>query len=84
MIKFLEDEIMIYCRKEDESLVKELIPECEQEFKEIMQREVSSEQEYSTKVTLSEGDYLTPEQGGELGGIMLSTTNRRIVCPNTL
>lgn len=85
MIKLLEDEVMLKCRKEDFDLVKGLIPECEKEFQEIMERETTeSESVYNTTLKLSEGEYLTPEQGGECGGVVLFTTNRKIVCPNTL
>ncbi len=65
-------------------MVKGLLPECEREFKEIMARETTeSEMEYETTLKLMEGDFLTPEYG-ECGGIVLCTTNKKIVCPNTL
>jgi hypothetical protein len=32
MIKLLEPELHIKCRKEDLALIKELIPDCEREF----------------------------------------------------
>ena len=66
-------------------MVKGLLPECEKEFLEIMERETTeSELEYATKLRLVEGEYLTAEEGGECGGVILYTTNRKIVCPNTL
>jgi V-type H+-transporting ATPase subunit E len=85
MIKLLEPELLLKCRKEDQDLVKSLLPECEQEFVEIMKKETSeSDQEYSTKLRLVDTEYLTLEEGGECGGIVLFTTNRKIVCFNTL
>jgi V-type H+-transporting ATPase subunit E len=82
MIKLLEPELLIKCRKEDQALVKELLPECENEFVEIMKRETS--EDYQTKLVLLETDYLTLEQGGECGGVIMFTRDRRIVCNNTL
>jgi V-type H+-transporting ATPase subunit E len=41
-------------------------------------------EDYATKLTLNETDFLTVEQGGECGGILLYTTDKRIVCNNTL
>jgi V-type H+-transporting ATPase subunit E len=83
MIKLLEPELLIKCRKEDQDLVKSLIPECESEFVDIMTREVS-EGEYKTKLRLLDGEQLTAEEGGECGGVVMYNLNRRIVCPNTL
>jgi V-type H+-transporting ATPase subunit E len=40
MIKLLEKELLIRCRHEDIPLLRELIPECEEEYQEIMKREV--------------------------------------------
>jgi V-type H+-transporting ATPase subunit E len=85
MIKLLEPEVLLKCRKEDHDLVKSLIPECEKDFQEIMSRETSeSDTQYSTTLRLLEGDFLTAEEGGECGGVIMYTSNRRIVCPNTI
>ena len=60
------------CRKEDQELVRGLIPECEQEFKAIMDKEVGEEdQKYECELKLIDGEYLTAEEGGECGGIVL-------------
>jgi V-type H+-transporting ATPase subunit E len=85
MIKLLEPELLLKCRKEDLQLVQSLIPECEAEFKEIMDRETKeSEVEYATKLRVIDTDFLTLEEGGECGGVILYNLNRKIVCPNTL
>ena len=83
MIKLLEPELHLKCRKEDQELIKSLIPECENEFFELMKKE-ASEGEYKTHLKLMEGEFLTPEDGGECGGIIIFTPNRKIVCINTL
>ena len=82
MIKLLEPELLLKCRKEDSKLVKELLSECEKEFIEIMLKE--TKEDYHTKLTLVESEFLTAEQGGECGGIVLFSTDKRIVCSNTL
>jgi len=77
--------LLLKCRKDDVQLVKELIPECEQEYQEIMKREAANANvDYKTKLKLMEADFLTNEQGGECGGIVLTSLDRRIVCNNTL
>lgn len=83
MIKLLEKELLIKCRKEDQELVKSLIPECESEFEELMKKE-APEGEYQTKLRLLDNEFMTAEDGGECGGIILYTSNRKIVCSNTL
>ena len=83
MIKLLEPELLVKCRKEDYELVKSLIPECETEFFELMAKE-AAEGEYKTHLKLLDNEFMTPEEGGECGGIIMCTTNRKIVCTNTL
>jgi len=62
-----------------------MIPDCEKAFVEIMETEApDSEKKYETKLTLLEGDYLTIEDGGECGGVIMYTKSKKIVCTNTL
>ena len=82
MIKLLEPELLLKCKKEDLELVKSLLHECESEFVEIMRKETS--EEYKTKLTLVDNEFLSAEHGGECGGIVLFSTDKRIVCNNTL
>ena len=84
MIKLLEPTLLLICRREDTGLVKELIPECEKHFISTMKAEAGGDKEYKTKLTLIETDFLTKEQGGECGGIILMSLDKRIVCNNTL
>ena len=84
MIKLLEPVLILISRKEDINLVRELIPECQREFEAIMIRETTGEREYKTELRISDRDFLTPENGGECGGIILTSLDRRIVCSNTL
>ena len=84
MIKLLEPELLLKVRKEDQAMVKELIPECEQEFVDIMKKETSGETEYKCKLTLLENETMSAEQGSDCGGVILFNVNRKIVCNNTL
>ena len=83
MIKLLEPELHLKCRKEDVSLIKELIPDCEREFKALMEKE-APEGEYKTQLKIVEGENMGNEDGGECGGVIVFTPNRKIVCINTL
>lgn len=90
MIKLLEKELLLKCKRDDLQLFRELIPECEREFVEIMAREVNQNEgdevrvEYRTKLTLVETDFLNSETGGKCGGVVLTSLDKRIVCDNTL
>lgn len=47
-----------------------------------MERETG--EPFSTKLSVIEDKFLTEEEGGACGGVILYAKNRRIVCPNTL
>ena len=82
MIKLLEKKLLVMCRKEDLSLVKDLKGECEKEFSEIMMRETN--EEYNCHLEVLNSEFLNDVSGGECGGIILMNESRRIVCQNTL
>ena len=84
MIKLLETTLILICRKEDLALVRELVPECQHSYEEIMIREAAGDREYKTELIVSSESFLTAEQGGECGGIVLTSKDKRIVCNNTL
>ena len=82
MIKLLEDEIELKVREEEVSLIKGMLNECQNKYSEIMLEE--TKREYNTKLSVMEDKFLTQEEGGLCGGIVLYSHNRKIVCPNTL
>ena len=43
-----------------------------------------TEREYTCELSVREDKYLTQEEGGLCGGVVLYAHERRIVCPNTL
>jgi V-type H+-transporting ATPase subunit E len=49
-----------------------------------MAREVKGEKVYKTKLTLVDGDFSSLAPGGDCGGVILTSLDRRIVCNNTL
>ncbi len=82
MIKLLEKKVMLKVRKEDTKLVASLIDECEKEFKVYLKKE--TQRDYDTKLVVIEDAHLTPEEGGECGGILMMSEDRKIVCINTM
>ena len=82
MIKLLEPVLLIKVREQDQQLARSLIKHCEREFSEIMKRETT--RDYECTLQLVEEAHLTDAEGGALGGVILYSEDRRIVCPNTL
>ena len=73
LIKLVEEDVEIRCMRSDERLVSELMSECQSEFNETCVT--------STKLTIDTSNYLTHE---DLGGVILTSLNGRLVCDNTL
>lgn len=82
MIKLLEDNLELRVREDEVELVQGILSECEEEYTEIMKRETT--RDYSCSLTVIEDSFLTIENGGRCGGVILYAHNRRIVCSNTL
>ena len=82
MIKLLDDEVELKVREDEVDLAKSIIKECESEFTDIMKTETT--RDYECSLSVIEDSFLTMENGGRCGGVILYTHNRRIVCSNTL
>ena len=82
MVKLLEDNIELKVREDEIDLVKSIIDECEEEYTDLMKRETT--RDYACSLTVIEDSFLTMENGGRCGGVVLYALNRRIVCSNTL
>ena len=82
MIKLLEDTLELKVREEEVGMVKGILAECEAEYTDIMKRETT--RDYACTLTVMEDQFLTVENGGRCGGVILYAHNRRIVCSNTL
>ena len=82
MIKLLEDELELKVREQEVSMVQGILAECEAEYTDIMKRETT--RDYACTLSVMEDQFLTNENGGRCGGVVLLAHNRRIVCSNTL
>lgn len=72
MIKMLEQNVEIKCLARDVLSIKQIIPECERQFSDIC--------EVKTKLKLNFENL--PES--DIGGIILTSFQGKIVCNNTL
>jgi V-type H+-transporting ATPase subunit E len=81
LIKIEENDVVIFCRKEDSATVKKILPAAVQEYVEIIKRESSVT--LKPKVTLNEDSSKDlPETS--YGGVMLTALDGKIVCDNTM
>ena len=82
MIKLLEEEVELKVREEEVDIVKGMLDECQSKYSEIMLEE--TKREYSTTLSVVEDQFLTKDDGGLCGGVVLYAHKRRIVVSNTL
>lgn len=82
MIKLLEPELELKVRDGEVDLVEGMLEDCQSKFSELMQEQTG--QPFETKLSVIQDKFLTVEEGGSCGGVILYALNRRIVCPNTL
>lgn len=81
LIKIEENDVTVYCRKDDMGTTKSVLKAAIAEYVEIMQRETGIKLE--PKVTLnSNEDRNLPESC--FGGVTLTAVNGKIVCENTM
>lgn len=81
LIKIEENEVIVYCRKEDLNVVTKVLPAAVDEYVQIMTRE--------STVKLSPIVTLNPVRQNDLaestyGGVMLTADSGKIVCDNTM
>eukprot|EP01054_Gregarina_sp_Poly1_P002372 Gregarina_sp_Poly_1__2371@NODE_1635_length_3667_cov_217_740556_g1079_i0_p3_GENE_NODE_1635_length_3667_cov_217_740556_g1079_i0NODE_1635_length_3667_cov_217_740556_g1079_i0_p3_ORF_typecomplete_len232_score43_30vATPsynt_E/PF01991_18/8_1e59VirE/PF05272_11/5_9VirE/PF05272_11/13DUF4886/PF16227_5/0_03DUF4886/PF16227_5/4_4e03DUF885/PF05960_11/0_21DUF1104/PF06518_11/0_057DUF1104/PF06518_11/4_1e03DUF4570/PF15134_6/0_36DUF4570/PF15134_6/5_7e03DcpS_C/PF11969_8/25Mitofilin/PF09731_9/3_2Spore_II_R/PF09551_10/ len=87
MIRLLEPEVLVTCRKEDEPIMSECMANAEKKYKQIMQ---DAGVNVSIKATLNKRSYLPSSTGATetertcAGGVILTSVNGKIVCDNTL
>jgi len=91
LIKLMEPEVGVRCRKSDEQVVQSVIDEAVDEYKAMMQKEVKFFQgkQIPCRVFIDTARYLPEysDQEGQdscMGGIVLHAKKGRIVCSNTL
>ena len=83
MIKLIEPELQIKCREEDVSDIQAMLGDLESEYSTFM-TEKTGRDEYSTKLSVIEDNFLSDDRDKGCGGIVLYTSDSRIVCPNTI
>ena len=83
MIKMIEPTLKILVRKEDESDIKGMLKDLEAQYSKFM-HEQTGRDEYECTLEVATGSYITDEKDFGCGGIILFTTDSRIVCENTL
>jgi V-type H+-transporting ATPase subunit E len=81
LIKIEENEVIVYCRKDDLPIVTKVLPAAIEEYVQIMLRE--------STVKLSPVVTLNPDRAHDLadttyGGVMLTADSGKIVCDNTM
>ena len=74
MIKLLEPELLILCRKEDESDIKGMIGELEKKYTTFMKEQTEND-DYVCKLSLMDGANLTDERDKGCGGVVLYSSN---------
>lgn len=81
LIKIEEMEVVVFCRKEDASTVKKVIPAAVKEYVDIMEKESGIKLAPKVTVNTNRAKDL-PESSN--GGVKLTALNGKIVCDNTM
>lgn len=81
LIKIEENEVVLYCRKEDVATVTSIVPKAVAEYVEIMQRE--SGVKLNPKVTVNSNRSQDLPDSTH-GGVVLTAVQGKLVCDNTL
>ncbi len=81
LIKIEENDVVIFCRKDDVATIKKILPAAVQEYVEIIKRE--------SGVTLSPKVIMNEDRSKDLpetsyGGVLLTALHGTIVCDNTM
>jgi V-type H+-transporting ATPase subunit E len=81
LIKIEENEVVVYCRKDDEKTVAKVLPAAIKEYVEIIERESTVKLVPEVTLNTVSKKHLNDTT---YGGIMLTAINGKIVCDNTL
>ncbi|EGR28598.1 vacuolar ATP synthase subunit e, putative [Ichthyophthirius multifiliis] len=83
MIKLMEENIELQCKKEDLYLIESLLYECEQDFNSLVIKECKKKS-FNSKIKVNRDHFLDDKFKNLLGGIVISCYDGKIVCSNTL
>jgi V-type H+-transporting ATPase subunit E len=81
LIKLLEDNVNIVCRKEDVELIKQVKDQAKSEFLDLLNKESNKFKGYNVNITI-DSKYFLPSN--IIGGVMLTGLKSRIRVDNTL
>ena len=90
LIKLMEEDVWIKCRKSDLSLVRSVVDSAKAQYKEVMEREVKKYQGKDIPLVIHVSDekflpeYKEGAQDSCIGGVQMFANQGRIVCSNTL
>lgn len=81
LVKIEENEVTIFCRKDDNAVVQKILPAAVKEYVDIIKRE--------SGVTLQPKVSLNTDRSKDIpdksyGGVLLTALNGKIVCDNTM
>jgi len=80
LIKLMEKEVQIRCRKEDVEYIEPILGEAGQMFKDIIKKETNVD--FPINLVLDKNNYL--ENTTKIGGIILAAFRGKILCTNTI
>eukprot|EP01057_Protomagalhaensia_wolfi_P000535 Protomagalhaensia_wolfi_Nauph_80__534@NODE_12_length_5322_cov_729_645845_g9_i0_p4_GENE_NODE_12_length_5322_cov_729_645845_g9_i0NODE_12_length_5322_cov_729_645845_g9_i0_p4_ORF_typecomplete_len232_score69_32vATPsynt_E/PF01991_18/9_5e59DUF885/PF05960_11/0_051DUF4886/PF16227_5/0_025DUF4886/PF16227_5/1_4e03Par3_HAL_N_term/PF12053_8/6_2e03Par3_HAL_N_term/PF12053_8/0_34ATPsynt_B/PF00430_18/52ATPsynt_B/PF00430_18/0_2DUF4570/PF15134_6/0_22DUF4570/PF15134_6/4_1e02Prominin/PF05478_11/0_97DUF1283/PF06932_11 len=87
MVRLLENEVMVVCRKEDEVLIQDCMTQAEKKYKQIVQEagvQASCKAHLNTRRYLPAGNAVVEGEKTCSGGVILTSMDGKIVCDNTL
>ncbi len=93
LIRLMEPEVNVRCRKSDQALVERVLEQAAEEYKRLMKNEVKAfrNKDVPLKIVLDTSKYLPEFQEGSenpldscMGGVLMHARRGRIVCSNTL
>lgn len=80
----LERKVLVKCRECDLKMIKGMIEEIQDEYAQIMKNATDADT-YSTEIEVLETEFIKPEsKEGRCGGLIITSTDKLIVCSNTL
>ncbi|EGR30819.1 vacuolar ATP synthase subunit e, putative [Ichthyophthirius multifiliis] len=83
MIKLMEQNVELQCKKEDLDLIQSIIYECESNFNTLVIKECKLKN-FNCKISINKDYFLNDKNKNILGGVVISCYDGKIVCSNTL
>lgn len=81
LIKLLEENVTIVCKKNEVSIIESILPQAVQEFETILHKESKKYKDFTTKAVIDQKKFVPEDR---IGGIMLLAAKSKIMVDNTL